>query len=399
MAGVRTDASVVNVRTNAHMLALARRALHHQQAGTTDQAAAVLELPVAMYTDPTRYRHEIQRVFRELPMGVALSLELPGPGSYRALNIMDVPVLIVRGGDGVVRAFLNVCRHRGAQVCADGSGTARVFSCPYHAWVYDQKGQLTGRYGADSFGEIDVDRYGLVPLACAEAHGVIWAMLTPHRTFDINRWLGGMGEQLDTLKLDTWHLYTQRDIPGPGWKVTMDGYLESYHHNLVHPKTVGQYTVGNLLVLDTWGPHQRLTFGRKSLPELLEQPESAWEPDVHIRLIHSCFPNLSLSGILGDHCLVSQIFPGPTPETTITRQTVLVARQPETDAEKAATEAFSALTLKAVEEEDYGIGFGIQKAVHAGANEHFLIGRNEPAIQNYHRWVAYFARANAGTEW
>ena len=84
---------------------------------------------------------------------------------------------------------------------------------------------------------------------------------------------------------------------------------------------------GNLLVLDTYGPHQRLTFGRKTLAELVDQPEAEWEVDKHIRLIHNCFPNLSVSGILGDHCLVSQIFPGPTPTSTVTRQTVLVAFQ------------------------------------------------------------------------
>ena len=381
------------------MVTLARRALAHQQGGTTDQAADVLQLPVEMYTDPVRYAREIQRVFRELPIAVCLSIELPAPGTYRAMTVMEVPLLVVRGDDGEVRAFLNVCRHRGAQVCADGAGTARVFACPYHAWVYDQKGALTGRYGADTFGDIDVARYGLVPLACAEAYGVVFAILSPRRRFDVAAWLGDFAQELGSLDLTNWHLFEQRDLPGPGWKVTMDGYLEAYHHNLVHAKTVGQYTVGNLLVLDTWGPHQRLTFGRKSLPELAGQPEHQWQPQTHIRLIHSCFPNLSVSGILGDHCLVSQIFPGQTPETTITRQSILVARKPQTEAELAATRSFSAMTLEAVEEEDYGIGFGIQRGIHAGANDHFLIGRNEPAIQNYHRWVAWFMRANSGAEW
>lgn len=381
------------------MHGLARRALAHHQAGTTDQADDILQLPVSMYTDPARYEREIARVFRELPIAVCLSIELPAPGTFRAMTLMDVPVLVVRGDDGVVRAFLNVCRHRGAQVCAEGAGKARVFACPYHAWVYDQKGALTGRYGADTFGEIDTDRYGLVALACAEAHGVVFAMLTPRREFDITDWLGDFAPELASLELGNWYLFEQRDLPGPGWKVTMDGYLEAYHHNLVHAKTVGQYTVGNLLVLDTWGPHQRLTFGRKSLPELASTPESAWQPQTHIRLIHSCFPNLSVSGILGDHCLVSQIFPGKTPDSTVTRQSVLVAKQPVTESELSATRSFSAMTLQAVAEEDYGIGFGIQRGILAGANDHFLIGRNEPAIQNYHRWVAYFLRANSGAQW
>ncbi len=378
---------------------LARRALTHLQAGTTDQANDILQLPVAMYTDPQRYSREVQRVFRELPIAVALSLELPEPGSYKAMNLMDVPLLLVRGEDRVVRAFLNVCRHRGAQVCAEGGGKARVFACPYHAWVYNHHGELAGRYAADTFGDIDASQYGLVSLPCAEKSGVVFAMVSPHRTFDIDQWLGDFAQEIGTLDLSSWHLFEQRDLPGPGWKVTMDGYLEAYHHNIVHGRTVGQFTIGNLLVLDTWGPHQRLTFGRKSLPELANQPEEAWRPDVHVRLIHNCFPNLSISGILGDHCLVSQVFPGKTPDTTITRQSVLSAKKPETEAELAATRTFSAMTLQAVQDEDYVLGFSIQKAILSGANDHFLIGRNEPAVQNYHRWVAYFTRSNAGAEW
>lgn len=381
------------------MHALARRALAHLQAGTTDQAEDILQLPAVTYTDPQRYQREIQRIFRELPIAVALSLELPEPGAYLATNLMDTPLLVVRGEDGVVRAFVNVCRHRGAQLCAEGRGRARVFACPYHAWVYDHTGALTGRYAAATFGDLDEARYGLVPLTCAEKNGVIFSVLTTGRTFDIDAWLGDFAEQIGSLDLGNWHLFEQRDLPGPGWKVTMDGYLEAYHHNIVHGRTVGQYTIGNLLVLDTWGPHQRLTFGRKSLPELAGLAEAQWQPDLHVRLIHSCFPNLSISGILGDHCLVSQIFPGSTPDTTITRQSVLSAKVPETEAELAATRTFSAMTLQAVRDEDYAIGFGIQRALLSGANDHFLIGRNEPAVQNYHRWVARFARSSAGPVW
>ncbi|CAN0501253.1 unnamed protein product [Phaeothamnion confervicola] len=147
-------------------------------------------------------------------------------------------------------------------------------------------------------------------------------------------------------------------------------------------------TIGNLLVLDTYGPHQRLTFGRKTLAELVDVPESAWAVDKHIRLIHNCFPNLSVSGILGDHCLVSQIFPGPTPSSTVTRQTVLVAKPPVTEEQRAASELFSELVLQAVRDEDYAVGRTVQDGLKSGANHEFLFGRNEPAVQNYHNTIA-----------
>ena len=375
---------------NKDAMSLVRRALRHFNQNTTDQADSTMEISLSAYRDEKRYGLEIERVFKHLPIAVALSIELPDAGSYRAMTVLGVPLLLVRGEDLKVRAMLNICRHRGAKLCEEGSGKSRLIVCPYHAWSYNYKGALVSRYGGDTFGEIATDSYGLTGLHCEEKAGIIWASLTPGDVFDVDHWLGDFGEELETLDLNNWHLYEQRDLPGPGWKVTMDGYLEAYHHQLVHRETVGKYTVGNLLVLDTYGPHQRLTFGRRTLGELIDQPQDEWQPMEHIRLIHSGFPNLSISGILGDHCLVSQVFPGETSETTITRQTVLVAKEPITDAEIEATEAFSALTLKAVRDEDYRVGNSIQSGLKSAANEHFIFGRNEPAVQNYHQAIELF---------
>ncbi|HSV59422.1 MAG TPA: aromatic ring-hydroxylating dioxygenase subunit alpha [Variovorax sp.] len=383
------------MQPNDQGMALAKRALAHLRNRTTDQAEGTMELPITAYTDPERYRREVDRVFRHLPLALALSIELPAPRSWRAMTVLDVPVLLVRADDGVVRAFINVCRHRGAKLVATGSGTAQRFVCPYHAWQYDLKGELKGVYGAATFGEVGPQTHSLTELFCAERHGLVWVGLTPGETFDIDQWLGEFGTQLDTLKLGEWHLYDQRELPGPGWKVTWDGYLEGYHHNLVHPNTVGKYTIGNLTLHDTWGPHQRIVFGRRTLEELAKTPEAEWQPDAHIRRIHLGFPNLAISGVTGDHCLVSQVFPGPTPETTITRQTVLAARKPETDEQKQVTATFSDLVLRAVRDEDYVINFGVQEGFRSGGNKTVVFGRNEPALQHFHKVLAEFTKPGA----
>ena len=377
-------------------MSLARRALAHLQNKTTDQAPSTMEQPVAAYIDPQRYQREVDHIFKHLPIALALSVELPTAKSYRALTVMDVPVLLVRGDDGVVRAFVNVCRHRGAQVCKNGTGTAQRFVCPYHAWQYDLQGKLTGLYGASTFGDVDAATHSLTELGCAERSGLVWVVLTPGIALDIHAWLGDFAAQLDTLNLDQLHLHEQRDLAGPGWKVAWDGYLEAYHHNTVHTSTVGQYTVGNLLLHNTYGPHQRIVFGRRTLSELATTPQDQWEPEKHIRRIYSGFPNLSISGVLGDHCMVSQVFPGPTPETTVTRQSILAARKPVTAEQKEATERFSQMVLQAVRDEDYAIGAFVQSGLKSGGNKSFIYGRNEPAVQHYHRAVASFME-NAGT--
>lgn len=367
---------------------LARRALNHVRQNTTDQAPDTMALPVEAYLDADRYAREIDSVFRRRPLALALSLELANPRQYVAMTVVGTPVILVRGDDRRVRALLNVCRHRGASVCDEGKGSASRFLCKYHAWRYDLTGRLTGVTDPQKFGAVDLASNGLVELPCVEHLGIVWVCLTPGLAFDIEQWLCGFGPQLASLDLEHWHLYEQRDVPGPGWKVTWDGYLEAYHHSVVHAKTLAAHTVANLLVHDTWGPHQRLTLARQTIAGLAEPPRDEADAQAHVRLIHSVFPNLSVSGILGDHCLVSQVYPGPTPDRTVTRQTVLSAREPRTDEEKAKTEAFSKLALVAVRDEDYKVGEQIQAGLASGANSVFTFGRNEPAIQHYHRWIA-----------
>jgi phenylpropionate dioxygenase-like ring-hydroxylating dioxygenase large terminal subunit len=373
------------------MMSLARRALHHLQNKTTDQAGDTMSLSVQAYIDPERYEREVEQVFKRLPLALAMSLEVPEPGSYRAMTTLGVPLIIVRGNDGKVRAFINACRHRGAQVCKEGEGRIPRFVCPYHAWQYDLQGKLSGVYGANTFGEVSAETHSLTPLWCEERSGLIWVCLTPALAFDIDEWLGDFSTQLDTLELGKWHIYEQREIDGPGWKVAWDGYLEAYHHNTLHANTVGKYTIGNLMLQDVYGPHQRITFGRRTLKEMLAQDESEWEPEKHLRMIHSVFPNVSISGVLGDHCLVSQVFPGPTMDRTITRQLVLSSRKPETPQEHEASAAFSATVLQAVQDEDYAVGLKVQAGIRAGGNSAFTFGRNEPAIQHYHQWVSKIA--------
>jgi len=112
------------------------------------------------------------------------------------------------------------------------------------------------------------------------------------------------------------------------------------------------------------------------------------DPHEYIRIIHSIFPNLSVSGIVGGHCLVSQVSPGKGPETTTTRQSILCAKGGKDEAWHLAAKQFSEMTLQAVRDEDYSVVATIQHALNSGANNSFLIGRNEPGVQHYHRAVA-----------
>ena len=161
------------------LVEMARRNLTHVKAGTVDQAPDVHTVPASAYYDENRWRLEMERVFGRLPVVLAFSAELRAPGSYRALDFGDVPVLVTRGEDGAVRAFLNACSHRGLPVVEEGAGDSLRFTCPYHAWSYDGEDRLLGIRKSDQFGDVDKSGLGLTSLPVLERAGIIWGVLRP----------------------------------------------------------------------------------------------------------------------------------------------------------------------------------------------------------------------------
>src|SRR5215468_4067471 len=154
-------------------LAVGRRLLKHIEDSTTDLAADLFRNRVVAYACPERARLERDRLFRERPVFMGLATRLAKPGDYLAEDVAGMPVLMTRGGDGAVRAFANICRHRGAPV-AQGCGSARAFVCPYHGWTYDLAGRLLGTTDKVGFAGIELASHGLVRLPSAERHGMLF---------------------------------------------------------------------------------------------------------------------------------------------------------------------------------------------------------------------------------
>ena len=369
------------------MIRLAKRLLTHNLNGTTDQADAIMIKSVSDYTDKEIIQNQVDTIFNNYPLPLALTIELPEKGTYKTLDILNTPILLTRSSDGVVRAFVNVCKHRGAPVCEKGKGKKSKFSCTYHGWTYDNRGKLINIFQSDTFGEIDKTKIKLTELFCEERSGFIWVCINPDSKPNLSNWLQGFDEEINEIGLDSWYLYEQRILDGPSWKICWDGYLDGYHHHMVHPETVGKNTIVNLIAHDTYGPHQRFAFGKKNINELQKVDEVNWEPEEYIRLIHSGFPNLSISAILNQFCLVSMIYPTKDLEKTITIQNILSLNKPSTKEEIKAAEEFSELTLKAVKDEDYIMNFKIQDGINSKGNDKFMFGKNEPIQQHYHNWI------------
>src|SRR5260370_26595800 len=116
------------------------RLIEHYRNKSTDEAVDQWREPVRNYRDPALWEREIQGVFRKVPLPLAMSCELPGPGTYKAIDVAGTPVVMTRDPAGAVRAMINVCRHRGAELPPERTGLAHPLTCPYHAWSDYLKG-------------------------------------------------------------------------------------------------------------------------------------------------------------------------------------------------------------------------------------------------------------------
>jgi len=380
--------------SKTELIEMARRNLAHVKAGTVDQAPGVYRVPATNYYDPARWQLEMEHIFKRLPLVLGFSCELREPGAYRALQVADVPLLLTRAADGELRSFLNVCSHRGSIVVPEGSGNARRFTCPYHAWSYDNRGDLVGIYKHDDFGEVDTSCLGLTPLPVAERAGIVFGTVTPGVEVDFDTYLCGYDSVLGQLGIGDCHLVGRQSVAGPNWKVAYDGYLDFYHLPILHKDSFGPKMPSDALY-DAWGPHQRVSMPDPRYLELEQKPEEEWDPSHLIGGVWTIFPHVSIADFDagGKLYMVSQLFPGSTPDESLTVQNFLATSAPDAQRQAQIDKTMQFLE-HVVRDEDYYTGKRIQKAVKTGAKSECLFGRNEAGGQRFHRWVERLIQAS-----
>ncbi|MFM7445783.1 MAG: aromatic ring-hydroxylating oxygenase subunit alpha, partial [Tabrizicola sp.] len=156
------------------------------------------------------------------------------PGSYLAIDIAGTPVFAIRGRDGTLRGFRNVCRHRGAKLLADGTGTCGLIVCPYHKWSFADTGRLVQApwYGQDP--AIIPDDWPLEPIHLAEWRGLLFAALDPSES--LIRQLGELPDELADEPLETYAATDAATVSfDANWKVYTDNFVEGYHIPGTHP--------------------------------------------------------------------------------------------------------------------------------------------------------------------
>jgi len=196
-------------------------------------------LPTRCYSDPAFHAREIERIFKPAWRFVGRVDEFAGEGAYCTIETFAGPVLVVRRRDGVLRGFLNSCRHRGAQLL-DGAGQCGAIVCPYHAWKYDLDGTLLGAPAMDRSVGFDRRANGLIPARLETWGGFVF--VNPNR--DAKPLLEAWGDLPDVLGPYRFEeMVCVRRIAfdvACNWKLLTENAMEEYHTGTVHRVSLGQ---------------------------------------------------------------------------------------------------------------------------------------------------------------
>jgi phenylpropionate dioxygenase-like ring-hydroxylating dioxygenase large terminal subunit len=358
---------------------------------TRDDGPGVSHTSVEEYYDPARFKREVDLLFRHHPIVVAFSGQVRKPGDFVVHNDTGQPILVTRGTDGVLRAFLNVCRHRSASVEVKPCGSnKRAFVCPYHGWSYDLTGRLVGITDGAAFGEVDKSKHGLRRLKMAEKYGLIWVVPTAladgeEASLDIDPYLGALQVDLSGWDMQGWELHSSEPVrPRMNWKLVIDTFLELYHFRYLHPGTVFPLFLDNIATYERMDRHLRMAAAKRTLTELEGQPKESWRILDHAIVLYQLFPNTVLT-YTQDHCGVFTSFP-VSPDESVMQFSVLVS--PEEKAKKPESYWQANVDLFATAlGEDFAIGESIQRNFRSGANSRQTFGKFEKALAWYHKEV------------
>ncbi|WAP54626.1 aromatic ring-hydroxylating oxygenase subunit alpha [Streptomyces sp. S465] len=201
-------------------------------------------LPGRWYTAPGVFRREQRHLFEAMWFCAVRAAELDRPGAFRTVPVGRESVLITRNRGGELRAFLNICRHRGARLCTEESGVVRrSLQCPYHAWTYDLDGRLTAAPNLRKMPDIDRTERGLIPVRLREWLGYVWVCLAEEPPSFEETVVGAVAERLgDAESVERYGvagLALGRRISydvRANWKLIVENFMECYHCATIHPE-------------------------------------------------------------------------------------------------------------------------------------------------------------------
>ena len=298
------------------------------QLRTVEPAADPLEgmsLPGWLYHDPEFFTAERRAFLRAAPQVVCHENEIAEPGEWRSVEYLGESVIVLRGDDGAVRAFANVCRHRGSRLVDGTGGCARVLTCPYHAWSYARDGRLVGVPHRHEYPGLRTEELGLVPVALERWHGFLFVTLEPGAP-SVAEMMAPYDTEVAPYRLEELQAIGRVTLRprALNWKTIADNYSDHLHIPVGHPgltRLFGKgYRIeaqahvdrmeGDLVEKESANPSER-TYQRL-LPAVDHLPPSHQRKWLYYKL----FPNVAFD-IYPDQVDFMQFLPVSATETVI----------------------------------------------------------------------------------
>jgi choline monooxygenase len=333
-------------------------------------------LPYGWYTDPEILRRERERIFRPAWHYVGHTGQLAGPG-FVATEVARTPVVLTRDRDGVLRGFVNVCRHRGF-VLAAGEGARETLQCPYHAWTYGLDGRLRKAPRSEEEPDFPQDELGLVPVAVDTWGPFLFANVGADPE-PLAQALGSLPAQVEELGLDVGSLvhYTRWEAEvEANWKIVSENFLECYHCQVAHPGFSELIDVSpDAYLLSTDGRLSTQHGPPRTVAPAGELPRSQF---------HFLWPNLGINILPGRANLSIGPFLPLTPERTYRFLDYFFGP----DVEQGWIDDLIAFDSQ-VGREDVALVEGVQRGVSSGTLEHgVLMSRSEQLIGHFQALTA-----------
>jgi phenylpropionate dioxygenase-like ring-hydroxylating dioxygenase large terminal subunit len=195
---------------------------------------------------PEFFAKEVEQIFRRVWLPVASVTDLPEDNSYVTADVppLKASLIVARGADGKVRAFHNVCRHRGARLVKDHAGCRKAWSCGFHGWTYATDGRLIGLTDKTQFPDLDPAAHGLIPVHTEVWEDYVFVNFDANPQMTLRQWLGKFHDQYAGFFSNRQRIADYRILVESNWNVAINSFSEGYHAAYVHRKTVPDYQGG-----------------------------------------------------------------------------------------------------------------------------------------------------------
>jgi Rieske 2Fe-2S family protein len=275
-------------------------------------------LPGLFYHDPAIHQEELRRIFACMWLCVGREEELPDPGDFLTRDVGPESVLVVRGTDGKIHAFHNVCRHRGSRLLteASGKGLTRLL-CPYHAWTYDLNGTLRVAPHMDEARNFEKSAYSLSRVRLETWDGFLFVNLSADAPGLLEH-LGELASRFASYRMGSLRRARRIDYTvETNWKTLCENYSECYHCALIHPELnrvshylSGQTDLVNQATVGGWMDLRRDDYCTMTISGRTDRPPlPSIDPEDHRRIhYYIVYPNLLLS-LHPDYVMTHTIWP------------------------------------------------------------------------------------------